>query len=203
MKIIPRPHLSRYHGTEFTKRTKSCHSAVTGIAFFFLKSTGSFAYWRQSDVIGSWIPSAWGAAKKKRMEMENEITNENELENEWKKKGRPVSGDDDLVVVVAFFLCWLIWIFFSLMRRVRSRRHSFGFTRSVRRAPARERTVWNVAGRRTLANNPLINVVQSRLIDASLSVSLEVISSDGVSNYFVGFNGNEIQWVISRTTTTT
>ena len=171
--------------------------------FFFLKSTGSFAYWRQSDVIGSWIPSAWGAAKKKRMEMENEITNENELENEWKKKGRPVSGDDDLVVVVAFFLCWLIWIFFSLMRRVRSRRHSFGFTRSVRRAPARERTVWNVAGRRTLANNPLINVVQSRLIDASLSVSLEVISSDGVSNYFVGFNGNEIQWVISRTTTTT
>ena len=170
---------------------------------FFLKSTGSFAYWRQSDVIGSWIPSAWGAAKKKRMEMENEITNENELENEWKKKGRPVSGDDDLVVVVAFFLCWLIWIFFSLMRRVRSRRHSFGFTRSVRRAPARERTVWNVAGRRTLANNPLINVVQSRLIDASLSVSLEVISSDGVSNYFVGFNGNEIQWVISRTTTTT
>ena len=170
---------------------------------FFLKSTGSFAYWRQSDVIGSWIPSAWGAAKKKK--------NGNGKRNyEWKwvgkrmeKKGRPVSGDDDLVVVVAFFLCWLIWIFFSLMRRVRSRRHSFGFTRSVRRAPARERTVWNVAGRRTLANNPLINVVQSRLIDASLSVSLEVISSDGVSNYFVGFNGNEIQWVISRTTTTT
>lgn len=54
------------------------------------------------------FPRPGAQQKKKRMEMENEITNENELENEWKKKGRPVSGDDDLVVVVAFFLCWLI-----------------------------------------------------------------------------------------------
>ena len=202
MKIIPRPHLSRYHGTEFTKRTKSCHSAVTGIAFFFKVD------WVICILTSKWrhrIVNSLGlgrSKKKKEWKWKTKLR----MKMSWKtngKKGRPVSGDDDLVVVVAFFLCWLIWIFFSLMRRVRSRRHSFGFTRSVRRAPARERTVWNVAGRRTLANNPLINVVQSRLIDASLSVSLEVISSDGVSNYFVGFNGNEIQWVISRTTTTT